>query len=206
MTPGVPALAPAALPAPGGSSMRYALPLGPAPVCPSARPEMEGSVVFGVVGGTVERPRLAYLDEVRPVTEELLRLAGPVPPTIIFRIGAPCAGQACGHFDGTACRLATRVAQLLPPVVDGLPACQLRPDCRWWQQEGKAACLRCPQVVTDVREPSELLRLVAGSKSPASRPNELGIEPREGDPNGLEGVAGGDVAAARSPRTGPTRL
>ena len=51
-------------------------------------------------------------------------------------------GHACGHFDGRDCpRLATRVVQLLPPVVDGVPPCHLRPDCRWWQQEGKAACL-----------------------------------------------------------------
>jgi hypothetical protein len=129
---------------------------------------MEGSTVLGVVGGTPERPRLAYLAEPRPVTDEVLALSGPVSPTAIFRFGAPCAGQACRHFDGSACRLATRIVQLLPPVVDGLPPCQLRPDCRWWQQEGKAACLRCPQVVTDLRNPSELLRQVADPETPTA--------------------------------------
>jgi hypothetical protein len=61
------------------------------------------------------------------------------------------------HFDGHDCRLATRLVQLLPAVVDRLPPCHVRPDCRWWQQEGKAACLRCPQVVTDWAQPPEQL-------------------------------------------------
>ena len=64
-----------------------------------------------------------------------------------------------------------RIVQLLPPVVDGLPACHLRPDCRWWQQEGKEACLRCPQVVTDVRNPSELYRQAADPDSPNESPD-----------------------------------
>jgi hypothetical protein len=126
---------------------------------------MTGSTVVGVVAGSPDEPRLAYLAEPRPVTEELLALAGPVPPTRIFRFGGACAGHGCQHFDGVDCQLVTRIVRLLPPVVDGLPACHLRPDCRWWQQEGKAACLRCPQIVTDVRNPSERLRQAAGPDS-----------------------------------------
>lgn len=131
------------------------------PLCPSAKPEMEGSVVFGVVGGTVEEPRLAHLVELQPVTDELLALSGPVAPTEIFRFAAPCAGSACQHFDGSNCRLATKIVQLLPEVVAGLPPCRLRPNCRWWQQEGKAACMRCPQVVTENYHASEQLRQAA---------------------------------------------
>jgi hypothetical protein len=132
---------------------------------------MEGGVVFGVVGGMAERPRLAYLVEPRPINDEILALTGSVAPTVIFRIGAPCAGHACRHFDGSECLLATRIVQLLPPVVDGLPPCRLRPDCRWWQQEGRAACLRCPQVVTDTYDPPELIRRVADPGMPTSLPD-----------------------------------
>jgi hypothetical protein len=131
---------------------------------------MEGGTIFGVVGGTPEQPRLAYLAEPRPVTKEVLALALPVLPTAVFRIGAPCAGHGCQHFDGVNCLLATRIVRLLPPVVDGLPACHLRPECRWWQQEGKAACLRCPQVVTDLGNPSELQRRVAEPDPPTDHP------------------------------------
>ncbi len=131
------------------------------PLCPSAKPKMEGSVVFGVVGGTVEEPCLAHLVEPQPVTDELLALSGSVTPTEIFRFAAPCAGSACQHFDGSNCRLATKIVQLLPEVVAGLPPCRLRPNCHWWQQEGKAACMRCPQIVTETYHPSEQLRQAA---------------------------------------------
>jgi hypothetical protein len=37
---------------------------------------------------------------------------------------------------------------MLPAVVDALPVCTVRKDCRWYSQEGGAACLRCPGVTT----------------------------------------------------------
>lgn len=117
-------------------------------LCPSAQPEMDDSVAFGVVSGTVEEPRLLHFAEPQPVTDELLALAQPVRPTEVFRFAAPCAGHACQHFDGANCQLATRIVQILPAVTSSLPPCTLRAECRWWQQEGRAACLRCPQVVT----------------------------------------------------------
>jgi hypothetical protein len=132
---------------------------------------MESSVVFGVVGEGRESALLGYLNRALPVTREVLALADPVEPTEIFRIAAPCAGHACGHFDGSNCRLAARLVRLLDPVVDTLPPCTVRPGCRWWQQEGKAACLRCPQIVSETVNPSELLRRVADpGPSPESHP------------------------------------
>lgn len=130
-------------------------------LCPSAQADMEGSVVFGIVGGTVEEPRLIHLKKPQPVTEELLALAAPVEPTEVFRFAAPCVAKGCQHFDGSKCRLVERTVKLLDEVVESLPPCHLRPNCRWWQQEGKAACLRCPQVVTQTYHPSEQLRKAA---------------------------------------------
>jgi len=118
------------------------------PMCPSAQPHMEGAFVFGVLGGTVEERRVGYLPERVPLTEEVKAMAGPVRPTEVFRIAAPCAGKGCQHFDGHDCRLATKLVQLTPPVTKALPACSVRPDCRWWRQEGKAACMVCPSVKT----------------------------------------------------------
>ncbi len=131
------------------------------PLCPSARPEMANSVAFAVVVGTVEEPRLAHLAEPQPVTDELLALAEPVAPTEIFRFAASCAQKECQHFDGSNCRLAQRIVEGLPTVVEALPPCQIRSSCRWWQQEGKAACMRCPQIVTDTYAYSEKLRQAA---------------------------------------------
>jgi hypothetical protein len=148
--------------------MKDGAPERASPFCPSAQPDMEGSVVFGVIGGTVEEPRVGYLEQPLPVTEETLALADPVKPTEVFRFAAPCAGSACQHFDGSRCRLAQRTVQMLPAVVSRLPACRIRPKCRWWQQEGPAACFRCPLVVTETYNPSELLRLAGDPNSPAN--------------------------------------
>lgn len=130
-------------------------------LCPSARPELADSIVFGVIGGTVTEPRVAYLKQPLPVTDELTAKVHPVTPAEVFRTAAPCAAKGCQHFDGQDCRLAMRVVQKLPAVVAQLPPCSIRRDCRWWQQEGKAACMRCPQVITDHYKPSELMRDVA---------------------------------------------
>jgi hypothetical protein len=137
-----------------------------APLCPSAEPNAKGSLLFGVVGGTVEHPRLSYLTEPQPVTPELLALAGPVRPTEVFRFAAPCAQHQCQHFDGSACKLIRKIVRLVPPVLNGLPPCRLRPQCRWWQEEGAAACMRCPLVVTENYQPNDELRLAADPATP----------------------------------------
>jgi hypothetical protein len=131
---------------------------------------MPDSAVFGVVLGSVEQPRVAYLDETRPVTEDLLALAGPVAPTEVFRFTAPCAGGACQHFDGTDCRLASRIVERLPVAVDELPKCAIRDSCRWWLQEGPEACFRCPLIASETYGDAEIdgepLRLVADPSTP----------------------------------------
>jgi len=126
-------------------------------LCPSARPEMSGSKVFGLISGTVDAPRLAYLKQPLPVTEEVKALSGSVTPTEVFRIAATCVQKNCQHFDGENCRLAMQVIETLPAVVEQLPPCSIRSECRWWQQEGKAGCMRCPQVITDNYNPSEIV-------------------------------------------------
>ena len=130
--------------------------------CPSSRPDLDGAFVFAVVNGTPEQPQLAYLKEPQPITEEILKLCAPVLPGEVLRIASPCVHEACKHFDGSNCKLARRLVQLMPVAVDSLPPCQIRPQCRWWTQEGKAACLRCPQVVRLPSLTTEVMRQAAG--------------------------------------------
>lgn len=137
---------------------------GAEPLCPSAQPEMAGSVIFAIIGGAAQEPRAAYLVQPRPTTPQLLALSAPVQPTEVFRFAATCAQGACQHFDGSRCQLARRTVDLLKPATQAPPPCPLRPQCRWWQQEGKAACLRCPQIVTQLHAPSELAREVAAPR------------------------------------------
>jgi hypothetical protein len=130
--------------------------------CPSAQPGMGDVQVLGVVSRDAEAPRLAYLDESMAATPEILELAAPLAASQVFRLSARCEESKCTHFDGTRCQLAVRIAKLLPEVVDSLPTCNIRPDCRWFRQEGRAACVRCPQIITGTHEADERLQQVAG--------------------------------------------
>lgn len=131
-------------------------------ICPSAQPNMAGSEVFGVVNGTVSEPRVSYLTAPQETSDKILALTTPVEPTEVFRFAAPCAASACRHFVKGRCQLIDRVVELLPEVIDQLPACSVRNDCRWWHQQGPDACKRCPQIVTKSFAPSALQVRVAG--------------------------------------------
>ena len=129
--------------------------------CPSAQPEWKGSMVFGVVEGTVEEPRMTPLAEPVPVTVDLLKLARGVSPTEVYRFAAPCVQAGCAHFQSGRCHLAEKAVESLAPVISSLPECGIQAACRWFRQEGQTACLRCPQIVTDHPTVSPLLRKVA---------------------------------------------
>lgn len=116
---------------------------------------MPGAQVFGIVTGTEAEPAVAWLERPVPVTPELMAKTGEIEPQRIFRITAKCQESGCVHFEGSRCKLVRRIINVLPAVVESLPACSLRADCRWFTQEGREACLRCPQVVTHSYEPSE---------------------------------------------------
>jgi hypothetical protein len=137
-----------------------------APLCPSADPGVPGCVAIGVVLGSAEQPRLRQFALPLPVSDDLLAMAGPARPTEVFRFAAPCACGACPNFQGDHCGLVTKIVRLMPAVTEALPTCLIRPQCRWWQEEGKAACLRCPAVVTDNVNPSPPMRLASDPSSP----------------------------------------
>lgn len=129
--------------------------------CPSAQPSMADARVLGAFVETAEGPRLAYLNSIQPVTDELLGLTGGVEPGRVMRFAAGCEEGGCMHFDGTLCRLATRIVDRMQEVYTTLPPCTIRRSCRWYAQERSAACFRCPQVVTYNAEPSAELREIA---------------------------------------------
>lgn len=131
-------------------------------LCPSAQPGMDDCRVLGVVQQEGPTAKIVYLNELLPASQEVLALTAPLKPTEVFRLAATCAEHRCPHFDGTDCRLATRVVNILPAVVDALPPCIIRKDCRWYSQEGGAACMRCPQVTTVSYDLSEQVREVSG--------------------------------------------
>ena len=133
-----------------------------AKLCPSAQPGMNQCRVLGVVQRDGPTPMLQYLSQDLPATSEVLEMSAPLKPTEVFRLAATCAEGKCPHFDGSDCRLATRIVQILPAVVDTLPLCIIRKECRWYSQEGGAACKRCPQITTISYDLSPRVREVSG--------------------------------------------
>jgi hypothetical protein len=132
-------------------------------LCPSATTIDLKAQIFGVLT-TTNGPdlRVGYLKKAVPATPELLAASAPAKPAEVFRAATPCSEGSCAHFDGTNCQLATRVAAMLQPVVGALPICAIRRECRWFRQAGGAACVRCPQVATERRNPNELQITVSG--------------------------------------------
>lgn len=131
-------------------------------LCPSAQPGMENCRVLGVVKQDGNSSVVVYLKQLVPATPQVLSMAAPLKPTEIFRLAATCAEGRCPHFDGADCQLATRIVNILPAAVEELPPCIIRKECRWYSQEGGAACMRCPHVTTVNYDLSEQTREVSG--------------------------------------------
>jgi len=130
-------------------------------LCPSAQPEMADAQILGVISAGTDQSRVTYLNEPVAATPELLAQAAPAAPGEIFRLAARCETSKCTHFDGHQCQLATRIVEMLPEVAENLPPCIIRRTCRWYRQEGRATCARCPQIVTRNDHPDERLKQVA---------------------------------------------
>ena len=132
--------------------------------CPSSRPDPD-SVVFAVRTDDPSDPGVAYLSNTAATTQQILDLSGPVDPREVFRFAAPCATHGCAHFTGSRCSLITRIVEQLPPAVLALPPCRIRARCRWFAEEGDAACRRCPVIVTLQNHPDEDIRIAAAPRS-----------------------------------------
>ena len=122
--------------------------------CPSARPEMPDAVVLGVIRERDGWSFVHHLAEPLPVTPAVLALAGDAPVGQVFRFAADCATDACAHFDGEKCRLATKLARAPLDRARTLPPCRIRRDCRWYAQEGNAACFVCPLILSETAAPA----------------------------------------------------
>lgn len=126
-------------------------------LCPSASGSMRDSVIVGVVRHTDSSVKVAYLE--KPVEFESSEWAKAISVDTgqVFRLAGRCAKSRCLHFSAQSeqCTLVDRIVTYLNPVVEALPPCAVRKRCVWWQQHGKEACNRCPQVVTHTLAPSD---------------------------------------------------
>jgi hypothetical protein len=137
--------------------------------CPSARPDLPDATLLGVV----RDPSAADAVEILPVTVDAQPLIDLIPEGVpvgsILRFAAGCRESACAHFADERCRLASRIVADLPEVVDRIARCAIRPRCRWWRQEGIAACRRCPQILTEPLAATEAMIAVATPQTSGAR-------------------------------------
>ena len=131
-------------------------------LCPSTNAE-NAIQVIGVVQRVDDQHcgTVAYAAGPVAFTNELRAVTAPVDAAEVLRLAGPCAEQRCAHYANDRCSLGERAVSELPPVVQRAPRCSIRSHCRWYAEQGIAACLRCPGIVTSTRLGNDRMRVVA---------------------------------------------
>lgn len=120
-------------------------------MCPSSKAQT-GAQLLGVRqdDGTV-----AILPQPLRIDESFLELASAAAPAEQrFRFTNKCVESGCAQWTGTRCGVADKVLSVIDVLLisDELPECGIRPQCRWFRQNGRDACKACPFVVTHTTE------------------------------------------------------
>lgn len=117
-------------------------------LCPSARCKA-GATLLGVVR---EDGTIAFLPAGFEVDEDFVRLVRQGRnPESRFRFADRCIEGACQQWKDHHCTVPGKVRSRLDVLPEsGEPDCAVRPYCRWYRQDGAAACDICPLVITDV--------------------------------------------------------
>lgn len=116
--------------------------------CPSAAPR-EGAVLLGIVKRNGD---VGLLGERMEIDHDFIQTAQEGRELEQrFRFASPCITKGCANWSGEHCMvldIARKLAQVQPENTGQLPACSIRPTCRWYMQEGARACHLCPKIIT----------------------------------------------------------
>jgi hypothetical protein len=123
-------------------------------LCPSGKCE-PGAKLLGIIqaDGTV-----GYLGDPIEIDGDFSdRAHRGRTPERRFRFVNPCAECGCRQWTGTRCGVIDKVlTELEGSETEQLPKCGIRPHCRWFKQNGAAACAVCSLVITDTRDSAQL--------------------------------------------------
>ena len=135
-----------------------------AKTCPSRACE-ERVQLLGVM---TTSGRLAFISPpVRVDAGFVSRAKADGRPEQRFRFSGPCVEDGCPQWTGHRCAVADVViseVRAAPTEGRRLPACTIRRTCRWYAQNGAAACAVCPEVVADTGGTGTFRSLVAGTE------------------------------------------
>ncbi|MGW4498580.1 hypothetical protein ACWENR_08175 [Micromonospora sp. NPDC004336] len=121
----------------------------PERMCPST-PAANATVFLGMI---TPAGRVAYVTPPLPA-EVALAQAGPgAAVESTYRLAGPCVTARCGFWTGEHCGLGERLVASYRETAGtreaALPRCAIRRTCRWYAEQGAAACAACSHVVTD---------------------------------------------------------
>jgi hypothetical protein len=121
-------------------------------MCPST-PKANATVFLGMI---TPAGRVAYVTPAMPAEVALSGLPdGAGPAESQYRLAGPCVTSSCGFWTGEHCGLGARLVEsyreAAVPDEATLPRCAIRRTCRWYAEQGPAACPACSHVVTDAR-------------------------------------------------------
>ncbi|NBA85794.1 hypothetical protein GVN16_08490 [Emticicia sp. CRIBPO] len=115
-------------------------------LCPSANPK-EGAILLGVVK---ENGEVSILENRLEIDNDFIQTASEGRElTHRFRFADTCASKGCANWSGNHCMvldIARKFSNIQP--ASSLPDCNIRPQCRWFMQEGAEACKICPNIQT----------------------------------------------------------
>lgn len=119
------------------------------PLCPSA-PCESGALLLGVVDADGQ---VVYNQAERRVDDAFVAQARQGRSAEKrFPFANTCRCKGCSQWAEGRCTVVSRVLEAAPQF-ENLPAsprtCAIRPDCRWFQQVGMAACAVCSYIQTD---------------------------------------------------------
>jgi hypothetical protein len=126
----------------------------PTVLCPSARMK-EGAVLLGIVQAD---GRIAFAAHRLEVNQDFVQSAlQGRPAEKRFRFSDVCVQSGCRQWTGERCGVVDQILAAAPADQLSLemPECSIRPQCRWYNQNGWQACRVCPLVVTDCIEEGE---------------------------------------------------
>lgn len=118
-------------------------------LCPSSRCE-KGNILLGLVRGD---GTVGFLGEHMTLSDDFVEIARQGRrPERRFRFASTCAQGACRQWKDGRCGVIGEVLGAVPARrrTKRLPQCSIRPQCRWFRQEGEKACAVCPLVITDL--------------------------------------------------------
>jgi hypothetical protein len=120
-------------------------------LCPSHKCT-SGAQLIGIVQAD---GRVGFLGQPLPIDRNFVEIATQGrPPELRFRFASPCAKSRCANWGGTGCGIAAGLPKSAAPAEGNLPNCGIRPQCRWFREQGERACGVCPEVVRGSEERS----------------------------------------------------